>query len=92
MGLGIGELTKIHYFIQGRWMVSDKRLFSDLEQWDSKLLVLLRECVLSPSSETKYKVWGKIIDYILTPIGGRQTISEINCDCEVCRKDLTQLL
>lgn len=92
MGLGIGELIKNHYFIQGKWRVSDKRLFTDLEQWDPELLDLLRECVLAPNTESKYGAWGRAIDYILAPIGGRQPISENNCHCEVCTQDLKQLL
>lgn len=40
---------------------------------------------------TKYKLWSRILVLVAKPIGGRKEISEINCHCEVCKKDLALL-
>ena len=88
MGMGIGELVKIHYHIRGRWQVSDKRLLRDLEQWDTPFAALLSDFARSTSTNVKYHLWGLLVDYVLAPIGGRQPIAENNCDCEICAQDL----
>ncbi len=92
MGMGMLELTKIHYFIQGRWRVSDKRLFADLEIWDAGLLELLYKFAKVKKIEEKFIVWSKMIDYILKPLLGRQPIAENNCSCDVCKDDLAFFL
>ncbi len=89
MGMAVCELLKKHYFIHGKWRVSDKRLFADLEMWDKELLEILRKFSMAHDAREKYLVWTKIIDYILKPLGGRQPIAQNNCTCKVCKRDLT---
>ncbi len=88
MGININEILKNHYKIQGKWRVSDKRLLSDLEQWDPRLAVILERFIATNEVRSKFAVWSEIIDYTLKPIGGRQPISENNCECEICKEDL----
>jgi hypothetical protein len=68
--------------------VSNKWLLSDLRTWDTSLVLLVEQFVSQSNVQEKFKLWSEIIDYILQPIGGRQPISENNCDCDVCRQDL----
>ena len=88
MGININDILKNHYEIQGKWRVSDKRLLSDLKQWDPQLAVLLERFSTTNEVSLKFAIWSEIIDHILKPIGGRQPISENNCDCAVCKEDL----
>lgn len=88
MGINISVIMKRHYEIQGIWWVSDKRLLNDLKQWDPQLAVLLERFAITDEVRLKFTVWSEIIDHVLKPIGGRQPISENNCDCPVCKQDL----
>jgi predicted nucleotidyltransferase len=88
MHTSFNEILKMHYQIQGRWWVSNKWLLSDLRTWDTPLVLLVEQFVSQSNVQEKFKLWSEIIDYILQPIGGRQPISENNCDCKVCRQDL----
>jgi|SRR3989344_1928166 len=92
MHMNLGEILKVYYRIKGRWWVSDKRLFADLELWDTKLAKLLELYLLESNIQHKYQVWTKMIEHILKPIGGRKGIREINCNCESCKRDLARLV
>ncbi len=88
MGMGLNELLHLHYKIRGQWVVSDKRLLGDLARWDAPFVPLLREFALAVDLQQKYALWERIVDYVVTPIGGRQPIDENNCQCDQCRADL----
>ncbi len=88
MGMGLGDLMKLHYHIHGQWVVSDKRLLTDLARWDAPFVPLLRAFALASDLKLKYDLWEQIVDYILSPIGGRQPIAENNCTCDQCAVDL----
>ncbi|MEP6947675.1 MAG: nucleotidyltransferase domain-containing protein [Ginsengibacter sp.] len=92
MHISLNDLLKIHYRISGRWYVSDKRLLSNLMTWDKDLSRQLCSFLNETEIKEKYKIWVKMIDYILEPIGGKQDIKEINCNCSSCNNDLKTLL
>jgi predicted nucleotidyltransferase len=88
MGININDILKFHYHINGRWWVSNKRLLTDLRNWDQKMAKLLEKFVLVSDVNKKYKIWTSILNYVAKPLGGRKKIEEINCKCPVCKKDL----
>jgi predicted nucleotidyltransferase len=92
MHTSFSEILKMHYQIQGKWWVSNKWLLSDLRTWDMPLVLLVEQFVSQCNVQEKFKRWSEIIDYVLKPIGGRQPISENNCDCATCREDLGSFL
>jgi len=91
MHVSFYDILSIHYQIQGRWRLSDKRLLRDLRGWDPALATLVEQFVATCEAQPKYALWSQIIDYVLAPLGGRQPISENNCACPVCRADLALL-
>src|SRR6266567_230679 len=92
MHVGLNDFLKFHYQIHQKWWVSSKRLLTDLKTWDEHLVHLI-ECFVSTCElAAKYQFWSAIIDHILQPLGGRQPMAENNCDCVVCREDLSVLL
>ncbi len=92
MHVGLNDFLKFHYQIQQKWRVSSKRLLVDLSTWDESLVHLIERFVSTCELATKYHLWSAIIDHILQPLGGRQPITENNCDCVICREDLSVLL
>jgi Polymerase beta, Nucleotidyltransferase len=92
MHVGLNDFLKFHYQIQQKWWVSSKRLLVDLSTWDESLVHLIERFVSTCELAAKYQLWSAIIDHILQPLGGRQPIAENNCDCVVCREDLSVLL
>ncbi len=92
MHVGLNDFLKFHYQIQQKWWVSSKRLLVDLGTWDESLVHLIERFVSTCELAAKYQFWSAIIDHILQPLGGRQPIVENNCDCAVCREDLSVLL
>lgn len=92
MGININDILKDHYMLNGRWWVSNKKILRDLKSWDPMLEKLLRSFALSTSVNKKYYFWSKILDYIAKPVGTWQDIEDINCNCSMCRKDLSKLL
>jgi hypothetical protein len=92
MHVGLNDFLKFHYQIQQKWWVSSKRLLADLSTWDESLVHLIERFVSTCELAAKYQFWSAIIDHILQPLGGRQPIAENNCDCAVCREDLSVLL
>jgi hypothetical protein len=91
MHVSLNDLLMFHYEIAGRWQLSDKRLLSDLRTWDLPLATLVEQLVSTGNVPTKFTHWSRIVDHVLSPLGGRQPIEENNCDCEVCRTDLAAL-
>ena len=84
----IGEVLKIHFKLNGRWWVSSKNVLRNLNEWDKPLATIVEQFVSTADAKEKFGHWSKIIDNITEPIGGRQPISENNCDCDVCNQDL----
>lgn len=91
MHVGLNDFLHFHYHIAGRWWISSKRLLKDLRSWDPVLAQLVERFVTVCDVQAKFQVWSDIIDHILEPLGGRQPIAENNCDCPVCRVDLTRV-
>ncbi len=78
--------------IQGRWQLSNKRILADLRAWDAPFAALVERFVSVSDAHAKHQVWTAIVEHVLTPLGGRQPISENNCNCPVCQNDLAALL
>ncbi len=91
MGINISEILKFHYHINGKWWLSNKRLLPDLRNWDPKMAKLIEKFVATTEVKIKYKHWSQILEHVAKPLDGRKEISEINCNCEVCREDLKLL-
>ena len=91
MGIDINDVLKDHYKLHGQWWVSNKRMLQDLESWDPHLARLLRKFSLSVDVGTKYKNYLKILNYISLPMGDWQNLKENNCNCKLCKKDLSYL-
>jgi predicted nucleotidyltransferase len=91
MHANVGEVLKIHFKLNGKWWVSSKNVLKSLDNWDKELASLVRDFIMTADVDTKYTYWSLIIDYVTKPMGGRQPISENNCDCDICRKDLAAL-
>src|SRR5258708_3150950 len=80
MDININEILKYHYHINGKWWVSNKRIFSDLKEWNPKLAKILQKFVETSDVKIKYKYWSQILDFIAKPLGGRKEIKDINCN------------
>ncbi|MDP3989466.1 MAG: nucleotidyltransferase domain-containing protein [bacterium] len=92
MHVGINDLLKIYYRLNGKWWISNKRILDDLDEWDKKLAILLRK-FLSPSGvREKFTVWSKIVNYVTVPMGGKKNVAELNCSCKNCKENLRMLL
>jgi predicted nucleotidyltransferase len=91
MHLNLNDIIKMHYQIRGRWYLGAKRIFEDLNEWDRPLSKLLRTYVLEKDTNKKFKIWTKMVDYVLEPVGGRQDVRENNCTCANCKRDLMAL-
>ena len=91
MHVGLNDFLHYHYQLQQHWYVSSKRMLADLHQWDPPLAQLLEYFVVVADVHEKFGYWSAMIDHILQPLGGRQPISENNCDCEVCQLDLAMI-
>ncbi len=92
MHVGINDLLKIHYRLNGKWWVSNKRILGDLDEWDKELFNLLREFLSLSDVQKKFTAWSKIVEHITKQMGGKKNIGELNCDCENCKEDLRLLL
>ncbi len=89
---GLRHLIDIHYKIQGRWNVSDKRLVRDLQNWDSTFLEMVRGFLNENNPEKQYVLWKDMATYIFRPWGGRQETKGDNCKCDQCKNDIDVLL
>jgi len=85
-------LLMSHYQLHQRWWVLTHHLFSDLPNWDPELAQLVENCVATSEGDAKFQWWSAIINHILQPLGGRQSISEQNCMCSSCQNDVSMLL
>ena len=93
MHMQLSELLKLHYKLNSKWWVSDKRVLGDLAEWDPTLNSLLREFLTTNLIEQKYQKWMQIIDHILIPVGGRDYRKfEESCSCERCKADVARLI
>jgi len=92
MNVSINEILKIHYQVNRKWWVSDKRMMNDLRTWDKTMATQLEKFVSTRDAAEKFSLWTEIVEYVLRPLGGRRPISEISCDCEVCKEDLEAML
>lgn len=88
---GWRHLIDVHYKIQGRWNVSDKRLVRDLQEWDMGFLDMVRGFLRENDPEKQYDLWKDAATYIFGPWGGRQETKGENCGCERCKKDIEVL-
>ncbi len=91
LSININEVLKYHYHINGRWWLSNKRILADLRIWDPEMAELLEKFVSTSDLDNKYALWSGILDHVAKTIGGRKVISDINCNCENCKKDLANL-
>ena len=89
MHISLNDVLKAHYQIHSRWQVSDKRLLADLRTWDPTLAGLVERLVGTADVVAKFTIWTDIIDHVMAPIGGWQTIA--GCSCDACQRDLTML-
>ncbi len=92
MHISFADVLRMHYQIQERWWLSDKKLLRDLQRWDPRLAALVEAFISTADVQRKFALWSEVIDYVLLPLGGRQPIAENNCDCEQCRADLAHFL
>lgn len=91
MHANIGEVLKIHFKLNGKWWVSSKNVLKHLDEWDSELAELVKKFVSTAEPKEKFGYWSAIIDHVAGQMGGRQPITENNCECQVCRVDLGAL-
>ncbi len=91
MHVGLNDFLQFHYQLQQHWWVSSKRLLADLRQWDPPLAQLLEHFVKTADVHMKFSYWSAMIDHIIQPLGGRQPISENNCNCAICQHDLAMI-
>lgn len=91
MHSSLNDVLKTHYRIHGRWQVSDKRLLADLRGWDPVMASLVEHLVGAADVAAKFARWTDVLDHVMAPIGGRQTIADVTCACEACRQDLAML-
>jgi hypothetical protein len=91
MHVGINDLLKIHYGIHGKWWVSDKRILSDLDQWDKELKNLLEIFLTTGEIKQKFLEWSKIVNYIAQNIGGHLDITFNEETTEISKKGLEDL-
>jgi hypothetical protein len=91
MHISFNDLLKLHYRLQRKWWVSDKWLLADLRSWDPALAALVEAFVVSASATDKFAQWSAVIDHIVRPLGGRQSMTDNNCTCAVCQADLSRI-
>ena len=89
---GWRHLVDVHYKIQGRWNVSDKRLIRDLREWDTTFLKMVQEFLQENDTKKQYELWRDAAAYVLEPWGGRQETKGEVCSCEQCKRDIEALL
>ena len=88
----IGDvLGVVHYQAHGRYKVSSKKLLGDLETWDPALADLVRRFVGTADAAQKAAEWALIVDHVAATFGGRRSLVDVRCDCQVCRSDLAVL-
>jgi hypothetical protein len=91
MHTSLGALLEIHYRLQGRWWISNKRLLADLRGWDAPLATLVEAFVSTAGVGPKFRLWTGIVEHISGPLGGRRPLGESNCDCDDCTGHLAAL-
>ena len=92
MHVGVGELLEQHFRLHGEWWFGSKKVLRALDRWDPPCADLVRNFLATADLDVKFDAWSAVVDYVLTPLGGRRPIAENNCGCPVCTVDLTALL
>jgi predicted nucleotidyltransferase len=71
IGLMLPMVINQHYRISGRWLSKPKRLFSDLENWDSNAARLARQaCNDKANPGDRCAAVRALVDHVLAPLGG----------------------
>ena len=91
MTIGINDMLKIHYELNQKWWVSNKRILRDLDKWDTIAAELLRTFLSTNGVNEKFTVWQNITNHILKQMGTESTTPNYFCDCETCKKDFAAL-
>ncbi len=92
MTLGVGELIKIYYKLNGRWKVSSKRMLKDLDCCDKDFADLLRKFISENDILKKFDIWSGMVNHIVALMGGKLPIEDNLCACPVCKKGISSLL
>ena len=75
IGLILPMLINQHYRISGRWLFKPKRLFNDLEDWDTNAARLARHaCNDRVNPGDRYAAVRALADHVLAPLGGTMPI------------------
>ncbi len=91
LNINLNEIMTFHYRLNKKWWVSNKRMLKDLDKWDSGLAKTLKKFVTELDINKKYAIWEEIADHISIPLGGRFKLTETNCICDTCKKNLSRL-
>ena len=71
IGLILPTIIDQHYRISGRWLSKPKRLFNDLENWDSNAARLARlACNDEANPGDRCAAVRALVDHVLAPLGG----------------------
>lgn len=92
MHMGLNELMKMHYELNGRWWVSSKRLLTDLECWDTEGAQLLKTFVSEGAILTKKEAWSELVAHVLKSFGGTLEVPRGNALSEVSKQGLRDVL
>ena len=83
VGLILPTIINQHYRISGRWLFKPKRLFNDLEGWDTKAARLARQaCNDGANLNDRCTAVRSLVEHVLAPVGGTMPI-EWNTDVEI---------
>ena len=83
VGLILPTIINQHYRISGRWLFKPKRLFNDLEGWDTKAARLARQaCNDGANLNDRCTAVRSLVEHVLAPVGGTMPI-EWNTDAEI---------
>lgn len=91
MHTGLGDVIDMYYQVAGRWHTSNKKTLSDLKNWDPKLQIILMNMLSEKNTQDKFVYWTKMIDHIMTKLGGRIDIEKTGCNCKICKSDVGYL-
>ncbi len=91
MTIGINDMLKIHYELNQKWWVSNKRILRDLDKWDTIAAELLRTFLSTHEVHEKFCTWQNITNHILKQMGTQTTSPNYFCGCETCKKDFEAL-
>lgn len=90
MHYALSDLLKRHYRLHKKWRVSDKRLLSDLREWDLVMAELVGSFVSEHDTLKKFEIWKQMVRKVSAGIDMANTAS-VSCDCETCRSNMAML-